>query len=86
LSIADFSVLSWLMNWLLKRKAAPKVVVFCRRFSDCVNLYELIKKKLGTNLTDPPRLQNALHVRFVDMFIAASKPEVRKIVVFKARY
>ena len=79
-SAADFS--SVLADELmLKGREAPKTVVFCRTLQHCANLYTLIKRKMGKNLTDPPGKPNVLHTRLVDLFTGASTPETREIVL-----
>ena len=47
------------------------------------NLYTLVQKTLGSNITEPPGLPNVLHVRILDLFTGASTPEIREIVLRK---
>ena len=81
-SAADFSSLLT-DEIMLKQGAAPKTVVFCRTLQHCANLYTLVQKKLGSNITEHPGLPNVLHVRMVDLFTGASTPETREIVLRK---
>ena len=46
---------SLLSNSLLERRVnCPKTVVFVRQYSDCSNLYLMIRSKMGSNFSEPP--------------------------------
>ena len=52
----------------MKRIAFPKTVIYVRSYSDCSNIYLLLKKKLGPNFTEPPGYPNMTGFRLIDMF------------------
>lgn len=66
---------------MTKQVAAPKTVLFCRSLRHCADLYTIMKKLLGDNITEPPGVQNTLNVRIIDLFTAASTPKMRKLVL-----
>ena len=79
-SLGDIS--STLADELTKeRSSMPKTVMFCRTLKHCADMYTALRRKLGQNITDPPGVPNALGVRVADLFTAASKPEMRELVL-----
>ena len=59
----------------------PKTVLFCRTLQQCVKIYTTLRRKLGPNITDPAGLPNLLGIRLIDLLTAASKPEMREMVL-----
>ena len=46
---------SLLSHSLLERRVkCPKTIVFVRQYSDCTNVYLMIRSKMGSNFTEPP--------------------------------
>lgn len=65
---------------MTKQAAVPKTVLFCRSLRHCADIYTIMKKLLGDNITEPPGVQNTLNVRIIDLFTAASTPEMQELV------
>jgi len=75
-------ICSFLADELVKQRSKmPKTVLFCRTLQHCINIYGTLRRRLGSNITDPAGLPNLLGVRLVDLFTAASKPEMREMVL-----
>ena len=50
------------------RVTMPRVIVYCRSYSDCSDVYLYFRKKLGPSFTEPPGAPDVLRFRLVDMF------------------
>ena len=51
-----------------KRMCFPKTVIFVRTYSDCSDMYMLMKQKMGPAFTKPPNYLNVADFTIVDMF------------------
>lgn len=63
------------------RTAMPKTVLFCTTLQQVADIYSLIIKCLGSNITEPPGTLNVLRFRLVDMFTAGSTSITRERVL-----
>jgi bloom syndrome protein len=59
----------------------PKTVIFCRRYSDCIQMYHTLHLKLWENFTYPPKYPNMSDFRLVDMYTRASKIDMKEKVL-----
>jgi len=61
----------------------PKTIVFCRSLQDCATFFEIIKKRLGKNITDPPHApyDELVDFRLVDRFTAVLSTETREALL-----
>jgi len=66
---------------LASRTSTPKTVVFCRTLLSCAEIYGNLKKILGSNITEPPGLPNLIEFRVINLFTAASTPQMREQVL-----
>ncbi|XP_065908791.1 putative ATP-dependent DNA helicase Q1 [Dysidea avara] len=65
-----------------QRISVKKTVIFCRTVNKCAQIFSLLMKALGPNITEPPRLPvDVLKFRLVDNFTAGSLKEVREAIV-----
>ena len=47
----------------------PKTIVYARTYKDCINLYQLLKSKMGYNFTDPIEYPNFSGYRLIEIYI-----------------
>jgi len=68
---------------MAKRIEMPKTVVFCRTLQNCANIFNVVKKRLGKNITEPPGAlyDGIVHFRLVDVFTAVSSAEMREVLL-----
>ena len=59
----------------------PKTIIFVRRYSDCSNLYSLLRHHLGSFLTDPPCYPCIFPYRRVEMFTSVLTKSMREQLV-----
>ena len=64
-----------------KRNFTPKTVIFCRSLSHCADMCTMMKRLLGSNITEPPGLPSMLQFRLIDVFTAASNTSMREEVL-----
>ena len=63
------------------RVSMPKTALFCTTIKQVANIYTLIKRAMGPNITEPPGKVNVLRFRLVDMFTAGSTPFMRERIL-----
>ena len=68
---------------LSMRERFPKTVLFCRTLLACGEIYTGLKRRLGKNITEPPRLPNIIDFRLINLFTAATTPEMREMVLLE---
>ena len=66
---------------LTLREKFPKTVLFCRTLLECGEIYGRLKRQLGENITEPPGLPNIIEFRLINLFTAATTPEMREMVL-----
>ena len=66
---------------MLKRAQTPKTVIFCRSLQNCANMFAMMKRMLGSNVTEPPGIEVGLQVRLIDVFTSVSTTEMREMVL-----
>ena len=64
-----------------KRNLTPKTVIFCRSLSHCADMCTMMKRFLGSKITEPPGLPSMLQFRLIDIFTAASNVSMREEVL-----
>ena len=60
-----YSLASELLTFRIQ---APKTVVFCATIQQVADIFSIIKRDLGMNITESPNMPNILPFRLVDMF------------------
>lgn len=61
-----------------ERTSMPRVIIFCRTYNVCGEVYMFFKRSLGNEITEPVCAPNDLsHFRLVDMFTACTNQEVK---------
>lgn len=65
-----------------KRTLMPRVIVFCRTYDMCGQVYRFFKKSLGKELTEPIEAPNELsRFRIADMYTACTTKKVKNVIV-----
>lgn len=64
-----------------KQATFPKTVIYVRTYTDCSNIYMLLKQTLGKFFTDPPGYPNHRDYRLIDMFTAVLTREKKEEVL-----
>ena len=64
-----------------KRALTPKTVIFCRSLQNCANMFAMMKRMLGSNITEPAGIEAGLQVRLIDVFTAVSTTMMREMVL-----
>ena len=59
----------------------PRTIIYCRRFSDCADLYSLFRNQLGFDFTEPPNSPDVPAARCVDMYMSCTDPVVKEGIV-----
>ena len=64
-----------------KRPLTPKTVIFCQSLQNCANMFAMMKRVLGSNITEPAGVKADLKVRLIDVFTAVSTTVMREMVL-----
>ena len=57
---------------IMKRKAAPRMIIYCCTYNDCHSVYLFFKHSLKENLYYPPGAMKISKYRLVDMYTACT--------------
>lgn len=64
------------------RTCMPRIIIFCRRYLECAQKYQLFEHYLGKEFTEPPGLtHNIAKCRLVDMYCKCTEPDVKEAIV-----
>ncbi len=63
------------------RTSMGKVIVFCRTYDDCTQLFKFMRARLGKEYTDPVGAPDLARFRLVDMFTACTHPPVKDSIL-----
>ena len=55
----------------------PRIIIFCRNYKDCADLYYIFKDKLGSKFIYPPRAPDLPQFRLVDMYMSCTEEPVK---------
>lgn len=65
-----------------KLTSMGRIIIYCRQFNDCSNLYKFFKVGLGRNFTYPSDAPAELSkYRLVEMFTSCTDPEVKAQII-----
>ena len=59
----------------------PRMIIYCRSFGDCADVYLYLKRILGTKFTSPDGAPDLPMFRLVDMFVSLTETEVKDSIV-----
>ena len=66
---------------ILKKKEAPRRIIFCRTYNDCHSVYLFFKHSLKENLYYPPGALKVSKYRLLDMYTACTATSVKKNIL-----
>ncbi len=58
-----------------------QIIIYCRRFDDCADLYLFFRDQLGADFTEPPSSPDLPRFRRVDMFLSCTDPVVKEEII-----
>ena len=61
-----------------ERANMPRVIIYCRSFEDCSNVYLLFRHCMGANFTNAPDINR---FRLVDMFTSVTDPHIKEEII-----
>lgn len=64
-----------------ERARCPRMIIYCRNYQDCADLYIFFKGCLGVNFTEPPGAPDLPRFRLVDMYMSCTDPVVKEDIV-----
>ena len=64
-----------------ERTNMPRIIVYCRSYTDCADLYIYFRQNLGTMFTEPPGAPDILRYRMVDIFTSITDPNVKECIL-----
>ena len=64
-----------------ERTLMPRMIIFCRLYTDCAALYELFSDMLGPEFTEPVHAPNISRFRLVDMFTNPTQKVVKDDII-----
>ena len=66
---------------ILKKKEAPRRIIFCRTYNDCHSVYLFFKHSLKGKLYYPPGALKVSKYRLLDMYTACTATSVKKNIL-----
>ena len=65
----------------VKRSAMQRVMIFCRKYEHCADLYDYFHCSLGHECTEPVGAPNRARFRLVDMYSSVTQKEVQESII-----
>ena len=59
----------------------PRVIIYCRNFQDCSEIYSLFRDSLGTTFTEPPGAPSITRFRLVEMFTSVTDNYIKEDII-----
>ena len=60
----------------------PRIIIFCRRYLECAQMYRLFEHYLGRDFTEPAGVPHDIaKYRLVDMYCKCTEPDVKEAIV-----
>lgn len=67
-----------------ERISFPRTIIYCRRYEDCAELYQLFRDNLSLDFTEPPGSPDLPNFRLVDMYNMSCTEDIVKEEIIKA--
>ena len=64
-----------------ERASFPRMIIYCRRFEECADLYMYFREALGPNFTVPSGAPDLTKFRLVDMYISCTDLNVKESII-----
>ena len=58
-----------------------RMIIFCRRYKECAQMYSMFEHALQTEFTDPPNAPNIVKFRLVDMYTKCTEASIKEDIV-----
>ena len=62
---------------------SPRMIVYCRSFAYCTDLYEFFRDYLGLNFTESTGAPDLPQFRIVDMYISCTDQIVKEQIMYR---
>ena len=59
----------------------PRTIIFCKRFTECTEIYHTFKSQLKHNSTYPPGAPDLVKYRLVGMYTSCTEPKVKESIL-----
>ncbi len=63
------------------RSEMPRMIIYCRRFEDCSNIYLYFRSSLGVNFTEPPNSHDITSFRLVEIFTSVTDDYIKEQII-----
>ena len=63
------------------RAQLPRVIIYCRRFQDCSDIYILFRDLLGRSFTEPPGAPDITRLQLVEMFTSVTDSDIKQEII-----
>ena len=63
------------------RVNTPKTVIFCQSLIECVEVFSMVKVKLGHEISEPPGFEHIVELRLLTSFTAVSSNEHKESII-----
>ena len=70
-----------LMKLKKERVSMPRIIVYCRKYEECADLYIFFRDGLGREFTEPIGSPDLSRFRLVDMFTSVTDAEVKSQII-----
>ena len=70
-----------LMRLKKERVKMPRIIIYCRKYEECADLYIYFRDELGETFTEPVKSPDLSKFRLVDMFTAITDREVKEQII-----
>ena len=64
-----------------ERSSFPRMIIYCRRFEECADLYIYFREALGPNFTEPSGVPDVTKFRLVDMYLSFTDTNVKECII-----
>ena len=64
-----------------ERVTMSRIIIYCRKYEDCADLYMYFRDELGEDFTEPVQSPDLSKFRLVDMFTAVTDTEVKLQII-----
>ena len=60
----------------------PRIIIFCRRYMECAEMYTTFHELLGSEFTEPPGAPNIVEHRLVDMYTKCTEGSIKEVIAW----
>ena len=63
------------------RTCMPRLIIFCKRYTECARMYSVFRYYLGENFTEPTGSPDLAKNRIVDMYCKCTEASVKETII-----